>query len=423
MTFKEWTEWLNSLPWAFRWFPLLVIFRPIVDNLYFLKEVSPILSPPYIVGVLTPLLCINAFFNFKFPKFNAADKAFLYWSFTVLFGVLMLLFYDPFSLLTIEFVLKLSMPVYIYFFLRLLITDLRDLHGILQSSLYAALFVAILLVYEVFINPIRIEESRGMQRIQANFGDVVSYGMYITFSLIVASYLFLARQHIHSKKSRIILLIVVLILSVLGLANIHHTASYTVFILLVALFVLFNFKSQNRSVAISIIFIAGIVATFWGSQIISEQISPLVQTDIQVYSGQQDTDRLLHGRVGRWRMMLQMFSSETIPVQFFGYPLKLEYVFQFIGIGSHNDFVRMLFCTGIVGLFLYVFMLINFWLRRVLLGTAQRYLLITSFVALLFYSISVTPTLYAPFMYFTLSVFAYVALSGNKLIQWKNREY
>ncbi len=423
MTFTEWTAWLKDLPWAFKWFPVLVILRPVIDNLYFLKEVSPVLSPPYIVGVLTPILCINAFVRYKFPKFNTADKAFLYWSVAVIFGVLLLLFYDPFSLLTIEFVLKLSMPVYIYFFLRLFITDLRDLHGVLQSFLFSTIFVAVLLVYEVFVNPIGIEESRGMVRIQASFGDVVSYGMYITFSLIVASYYFFARQHLITKNRRLILVIAVTLLALLGLANIHHTASYTVFVLLLLLFILFNFRLQNRSVAIAIIFVAGVVISFWGSQIINEQISPLVQTDIEVYSGVQDSDRLLHGRVGRWRMMLGKFSSESVAIQFFGYPLKLDYVYQFIGIGSHNDFVRILFSTGIVGLFLYLFLLVNFWMRRVFLGPAQRYLLTASFTALLFYSISVTPTLYAPFMYFVLTVFAYVALTRNKLTQWKNRAY
>lgn len=423
MTFTEWTAWLRDLPWAFKWFPLLVIIRPVIDNLYFLKEVSPALSPPYIVGVLTPILCINAFVRYKFPKFNAADKAFLYWSVAVIFGVILLLFYDPFSLLTLEFVLKLSIPVYLYFFLRLFITDLRDLHGVLQSFLFSAIFVAVLLIYEVFVNPIRIEESRGLARIQGSFGDVVSYGMYITFSLIVASYYFFSRQHLVNKNRRLILVIVVTLLALLGLVNIHHTASYTVFALLLLLFILFNFRSQNKSVAIAIIFITGVVIIFWGSQIISEQISPLVQTDLQVYSGQQDSDRLLHGRVGRWRMMLGKFSSESVAVQFFGYPLKFEYVFQFIGIGSHNDFVRILFSNGIIGLFLYIFLLLKFWMRRQFLGPAQRYLLTASFIALLFYSISVTPTLYAPFMYFILSVFAYVALTGNKLTQWKDRAY
>ena len=423
MTFNDWIIWLRSLPWAFKWFPLLVILRPVIDNLYFLKDVSPWLSPPYIVGVLTPAACIYALVSYKMPKFKPVDKAFLYWSILVLFSSLMLIFYDPFSLLSIEFVLKLSMPVYIYFFLRVFITDLRDLHGILQSFLYAGIFVALLLVYEVFVNPIRIEESRGMARIQGNFGDVVSYGMFITFALITASYFFFARQHILSKSRRLTLLIPVVLIALLGLFNIHHTASYTVFILLVFLFVVFNLRVQNRGVVLGIIAVAGIVFLFWGSQIITEQISPLVQTDLQVYSGEQDSDRLLHGRVGRWRMMLEMFSAESMPVQFFGYPLKLDYVFQYIGTGSHNDFVRMLFGTGIVGVILYVVMLIRFWMRRVFLGTAQRYLLVACFIALLFYSISVTPTMYAPFMYFVLSVFAYAALSGNDLRKWIDHEY
>ena len=400
-----------------------MVFRPVIDNLYFLKQVSPILSPPYIVGVLTPLACILAFANYRFPKFNLADKAFLYWSFTVLFSTLMLLFYDPFSLLSIEFVLKLTMPVYIYFFLRLFITDLRDLHGVLQSFLYAGIFVGILLIYEVFINPIRIEESRGMERIQGNFGDVVSYGMFITFAVIVASYFYFARQHVVAQRGRLMVLVPVVVVALLGLVNIHHTASYTVFILLLALFLLFNFRSKNTSLAMSIIFVSGLFIAFWGPQFIDEQISPLVETDLQVYSGVQDSDRLLHGRVGRWRMMLNMFSAESVPVQFFGYPLKFDYVYQFIGIGSHNDFIRMLFCTGIVGLFLYVFMLVRFWMRRIFLGIAQRYLLVSTFVALLFYSISVTPTFYAPFMYFVLAVFAYASLPGDKLTKWKNREY
>ncbi len=381
------------------------------------------MSPPYIVGVLTPLACILAFVKYRFPKFNPADKAFLYWSFAVLFSTLMLLFYDPFSLLSIEFVLKLSMPVYIYFFLRLCITDIRDLHGILQSFLYSGVFVALLLFYEIFVTPIRIEESRGMERIQGNFGDVMSYGMFITFALIVASYFYFARQHIVSQRKRLMLLIPVVMVALLGLANIHHTASYTVFILLLALFLLFNFRSKNTSLAMSIIFIGGLFIAFWGPQFIDEQITPLVETDLQVYSGVQDTDRLLHGRVGRWRMMLTKFSAESVPVQFFGYPLKFDYVYQFIGIGSHNDFVRMLFCTGIVGLFLYVFMLVRFWMHRIFLGIAQRYLLVSTFVALLFYSISVTPTFYAPFMYFVLAVFAYASLPGDKLTKWINREY
>lgn len=423
MTFREWTEWLGDLPWLLRWFPLLVVLRPAVDSLYFLKEVSPLASPPYIVGVITPLLAIAALVRYTYPAFGKIDKAFLHWSLIVLLNCLFLLLYDPLSILSLEFLLKLALPVYLFFFLRLLIRDLRDLHGILQSFLYAGVLVAALLLFEVLVNPIGIEESRGLQRIQGSFGDVVSYGMYIIFALSAATYFYFSRNHIVHHRRRLSLILVVGFFGVLGLVNIHHTATYTVFSLVVLLFLLFNFRKGHVGTGFALLVIGGLAFSYFGSGLVEEKITPLIETDLAVYSGEEDTDRLLHGRVGRWRMMLEKFSSEAVPVQFFGYPLKFDYVFQFIGIGSHNDFIRILFATGILGLILYLRFLFVVFRRNEALGPAQRFLLYATFAALLFYSISVTPTFYAPFMYFVMAVFAYVALPQKLRLQWKNREY
>lgn len=423
MTFKEWIEWLRDLPWLLRWFPLLVVLRPLVDSLYFLKEVSPLASPPYLVGVVTPILAIAAMVKFRFSPFGKVDKAFVHWSIIVLLNCFFLLLYDPLSILTIEFLLKLSLPVYLFFFLRLLVRDLRDLHGILQSFLYAGIFIVSILLFEVLVNPIRIEESRGLQRIQGSFGDVVSYGMYITFAITAATYFYFSRNHIVTQNKRLILVGVVAFFGILGLLNIHHTATYTVFLLITALFLLFNFRKGSPALGFAMIIVVGIGFSYFGSSIVDEKITPLIQTDLAVYSGELDTDRLLHGRVGRWRVMLEKFSSESVPVQFFGYPLKFESVFQFIGIGSHNDFVRMLFATGILGLILYVRLLLVVFRRNNPFGPAQRFLLYATFAALLFYSISVTPTFYAPFMYFTMAVFAFTALPENQRLRWKNQEF
>lgn len=423
MSFREWWSWFADLHWSLKWFPLLVALRPVVDNFYFLKDISPFLSPLYIVGVLTPVLSVTALFYFKMPAFSKTDKAFFYWSLALVLSCVLLLFYDPFSLLSIEFVLKLSLPVYLYFFLRVFITDLRDLHGILQSFLYAGIFVAIILLYEVLVNPIRIEESRGLDRIQGNFGDVVSYGMYIIFTFIVASYFFLSRQHILSLSKRLWLLIPVSILGLIGLFNIHHTATYSIFVLLIGTFLTFNLKSKNQPVAIAIVILAVLVTIYWGNQIISENIEPLLETDLAVYSGEQDTDKLLHGRVGRWRMMLQLFSAESVAVQFLGFPLTFDYVYHFVGIGSHNDFIRILFATGILGLVLYLNFITKIFSRASGLGVAQRYLVYAILFALILYSVSVTPTFYAPFMYFALTVFAFLALDEKEMIRWKDHEY
>jgi hypothetical protein len=423
MTFREWKEWLGELPWLLRWFPILIVLRPLVDSLYFLKEVSPLASPPYLVGVLTPLLSIAALVKFRYPHSGKVDKAFIYWSALVLLNCFFLLLYDPLSILSFEFLLKLSLPVYLFFFLRLLIRDLRDLHGILQSFLYAGIFIAGILLFEILVNPIGIQESRGLQRIQGSFGDVVSYGMYIIFALSVATYFYFSKNHKVSQSKRTALIAVVAFFGILGLVNIHHTATYTVFILISATFLLFNFRKGNPALAFALIVLLGIGMSYFGSTLVEEKITPLIETDLAVYSGEEDADRLLHGRVGRWRLMLEKFSSESVPVQFFGYPLKFDYVFQFIGIGSHNDFVRILFATGILGLILYLRLLFVVFRQNNLLGFAQRFLLYATFIALMFYSISVTPTIYAPFMYFTMAVFAYSSLPNNLHSKWKSQEY
>ena len=123
-TLETWKEWLGELPWLLKWFPLLIVLRPIVDSLYFLKEVSPLLSPPYLVGVLTPILAIAALAKFHYPNFGRVDKAFAFWSVLVLLNCFFILLYDPLSILSLEFLLKLSLPVYLFFFISFSIVGL-----------------------------------------------------------------------------------------------------------------------------------------------------------------------------------------------------------------------------------------------------------------------------------------------------------
>ncbi|HRZ78170.1 MAG TPA: hypothetical protein P5248_12420, partial [Bacteroidales bacterium] len=65
MKHREWKHWVRSKPWALRWFIYLVLLRPVIDNLYYLKHVSPFLSPLYIVGVLSPLLALSALLRYR----------------------------------------------------------------------------------------------------------------------------------------------------------------------------------------------------------------------------------------------------------------------------------------------------------------------------------------------------------------------
>src|SRR5690606_3524112 len=139
------------------------------------------------------------------------------------------------------------------------------------------------------------------------------------------------------------------------------------------------------------------------------------ETDMEVYAGEQDTERLLHGRVGRWMFMLNLMSEQSILVQAFGYPLTFSYVYQFIGIGAHNDFIRLLFFTGAVGLFIYLILLFQVYKSSGKLPDSQRFMLMGLLITALLYSISTTPTMYAPFVYVLMTGFAFAAIPARRI--------
>ncbi len=413
MTFKEWKQWLRELPWILRWFVLVMLLRPLIDSFYFLKEVSPLLSPLYIVGVLTPVLVVVSIIRLPKPKRSKLDKYFNIWSFFVVLSALAILMYDPTNLDSIEYFLKLTLPVYIYYFLRRLIKTRNDLHGLLQTFLYSALFVASIFLYEVLINPIRVVESRGLERIQGSFGDVVSYGIYISFSFLIITYFYFANKQKIKLSKRTRALLIVGGLCVLGLFNIHHVASYIIFGSLTIIFMLYNLKG-NQDSAILLILVIGIFIYLFGMDTIEEKLVPLVEKDVAVYQGAEDTSKLLHGRVGRWQKMWSIYWNQQPVGQFIGYPFNFEYAFHYVGVGSHNDYIRMLFFTGLFGLLAYLSLLYQVFVRARMIAISQRYLTFGALIILLLYSISITPTFYPPFMYVIMAIFAYVALPRTK---------
>lgn len=410
MSWKEWKKWVGEQPWILRWFVLLVLLRPVIDNFYFLKEISPLLSPLYIVGVLTPALCLLAIARYRVSPLGRLDRFFGYWSVMMLTGCFLLFLFEPFSLQAIEFVLKLSLPIYVFYFLRRLVRSQRDLDGLLQTVLYAAVIVAVILVYELISGPIRIEESRGKARIQGNFGDVVSYGIYIALATLSAGY-FYFRDKLAGRAMRksLTTLGAVGFVSILALINMHHVASYTIFATIVGLFFIYNFK-LNPAAGIGGLLLIVVVGLYFGQGVFEERIAPLIETDIEVYAGEQDTERLLHGRVGRWQFMLEHLAEQSIAVQFFGYPLNFEYAYHFVGIGAHNDFIRMLFFTGAFGLFLYFALLFQVYKRALRLAENHRFLLLGLLAVTILFSVTTTPTMYAPFMYILMAGFAFAAI-------------
>ena len=410
MTFSEWKKWLIGYPWDLRWFIIMVLIRPIIDNLYFLKNISPILSPPYIVGVLTPIFCLYGIYKYNTKNYMARDTMLKMWFVLVGINTFCFMVYDPLNFVNWQFVLKLLMPVYLYFFIKILIRTKRDLEGILQTFLYSGIYVVVIFLYEILVSPIRVEASRGLERIQGNFADVMNYGIYIGLGFISAGYFFTK-----SKKDTkdLVIIIGVTVLCMLTLMNIHHAASYGTFMVLAIIFFYYNFKTVK--VGAVILFIGASIAglTLMSDQFFSETIEPVIKNDIEVYEGDRSEDQLLHGRVGRWKSMIDDFFRTPILSQMFGMPTSFANTSNFISTAVHSDFFRISFFTGFVGIMFYLLYFFRVVLEAFRMHYTLRYLVLSCVAFLLLYSFTTTPTFYVPILYITLSVFCYVNKSSS----------
>ena len=414
MTYKEWKYWLKSLPWHLRWFVILVLIRPIIDNFYYLKNVSPFLSPLYIVGIATPLLCVFAIFTYRHKDRNTLDTLFGCWSFCVFFSLLFMFLNDPGSKTFLEYFLKLSMPVYLFFFLRLLIRSRKDLDGVLQTFLYSSLFVVAVFLFELFVNPIKVQKTRDLERIQGYYGDVMNYAIYLSQGFLIVCYFYFSKRNIQTSFVRNRTFIFTILICVACLFKISHTATYGVFLGILLLFILFNVKT-NKTAGFFLIIVISAVAYLFGGEAIEKNVAPLLKTDIAVYEGKKANERLLHGRVGRWKSMLEQFSNFPVPAQFFGMPLILQDSYAEVSSGAHNDFVRILFFTGLIGLIFYILIFVIYFSRLKYLHSDQHFLALGAMTILILYSISTCPTLYAPMLYILFSVICYLALPASIL--------
>lgn len=412
---------MSKLPLSLKWFVVLILLRPIIDLFYFLKEISPLLSPLYVVGILTPVFIGFSFLSSKFPKKIKSiicDLNFGIWSLIVVFNLALLL------LISIGFdvigdVVRYSTPLMLYFFFRHFIQNKVDLIGVLQTFLYSAYIPAGLLIYELLfggISPEYLSEGRGGgARFQGGYADIMNYAIYFTGAILIQCYFFLRSAQLKAvtTKKRITL-IVVLLIGFVGLISIKQTSSWAVAILILGLFILFNLKSIKGFLIIllfSPIFIVVGVQTF------NDKIEPLIEKEYKVISGESRFESALNGRMSRWVKYFSIWSEMSVVSNLIGTPVSNdENVPTMISGGMHSDYVRIIFLSGILGLLLYLSFLLIIFKKGFGLAIPEKFLIFSAVGSTILYSVSATPLLYVPFLYYIFPIFAYSALPKSILL-------
>ncbi len=393
----------------FKWFLVLILIRPIIDNFYFVKDISPLLSPLNWVGVLTPVLCIPAISTHSYHK-NFIHQLFNFWSILIIINTALIIF-QPLNFITIiQLILKLSLPVYLFAFLRTFIRNKTDLTGILTTFLYSCGLAFVVLMFELIVRPIRIEYSRGIERLQGGYADVMNYAIYLSFGFLILAYFYLSHKLTKTGlKIKLPFLIFSGVFCMFGYVSISHAVSYTVFAFLLILFIAYTAR-KYIFISIFLIAIGWTALSFYGNKFYQERVSPLVEKEIEVVQGERDKSQLFHGRMYRWEYAWKNFKDSNLIAWLFGYPTTFKDPVFNISIGIHNDFLRIFYLTGLAGLSSFMLFIFKLWGKRKFLILEDRLLLSGALIILILYSITTTPTFYPNFLYILLPIFTYLAL-------------
>lgn len=311
-----------------------ILIKPLIDTSWDVKFAG--LSIIEMFSIL--FLLISFQFALNRNLFRLIPKnLLLFWTLAHL-GVLMSIFYDPLE--GIKSLMKfLYMPLGFMIIPYFLISKSLLKKKLLKYLIYGSLFSSLISVLQfVGIIPYEFEHtSKGLQRANGFYHDMVTSRIYVLQGLLTLAYI------LHSKEYKLKNIYLYLSLGIFMLASYAMFSKAMIGILAfgaVLLFLTKKLKLQYILIALPIL----IYFVFFNSTIVdtSEQ---LFIKEIEYNEGNVDENQLFSGRGSLWADFLTRFDNSQPLEQLFG-----------LGINSgrtHNEFLRSLILSGFIGFISY----------------------------------------------------------------------
>ena len=308
------------------------------------------------------------------------------------------------------FALRNILPLLLYFYLRRVVKTRLDLDGILQTFLIASIIPMTIMLYEFFFAPIKevyTNESRGgFARLSGFYADIFSYMAYVIGDFVIISY-FLLRGKISFTTLRFVLFFGLIII---GLLSVNHQASWIVFVVILVLFMWFSLGSKVSSKVWGIILIGIAVG---GGFLLESYIKPLFNKELSVYRGVADQDKAFNGRIVRWKVYFDRWEDLPFGSHLLGVGASgSEYSKIMMSGGMHSDYVRFLFTTGYLGIFMYLLFYVSILARTKDMEKPEKFLVLSGIAIMLLYAVSANPFgSSGSLVYLTMAIFAFATIN------------
>jgi O-antigen ligase len=394
---------LHKEEYQYRWFLLLVLFRPAMDSLYGLKHVSILASPLYWIGVLTPILIVVSVLSSG--RRIVGEAWFNIFALMTIANGIAVLLQSGLSFEAFEVVFKVTSIVFLFYYLKTFLYSRKRFDKFMRAVGYSSLFVYAMVLYEVLFGSIGpVKTTGGVERIQGLFADNVSYGLYLNMAMITWLYLYYGALRLNIKW-----IVFVIVVTVVGILSISHVASLAVLASIGVLYIM-TIHEGKKVYALVVVGVIGITVYSLAADLYTEQYDPKISRELEVLYGERSGEQAFHGRMTRWNYFLSRWSEFGATTKALGVPFESDYIVSYarwLLIAPHNDFIRIMFASGIIGLLAYVIWLLK--LTKTAFRTAKRskFVLLSTLVMVALYSITTLPSLYPNIVYFLAAVSGY----------------
>ncbi|MCD2257644.1 O-antigen ligase family protein [Psychroserpens luteolus] len=403
---KVYKKWFTTRSINLKWMLLAILVFPFFAATWEMKKAAGF-SPLQVLGLL---VFAFAFMSVIRKKTSAPKLIFTFYIFIFLL-IINLLFVLGMEQSVSQFgdTIRTILPFLLFFYFRKFINNLVDLEGFLITFLIASVFPIATLYYEILFDPIRevynTESRGGGLRLSGFYADLFGYMSHLICGFICYCYFYIKR--INKKKKHFVFtnigFLIVLLICLIGIYNLRHQASWAVSLVLIFMFVYFIRKKVS---AFQLIIFLGIMIGV-GFYFYTEIFSTLFAKDIQVYEGDAKDTAALNGRVWIWKRYYAYWENFNVLSQWLGSGFaQHEKSKIMMGGGMHNDYVRLFFSTGILGILCYISFLLYLIKNAVKIKISElKYLMLGAIVVIIMYSISSLPLLASgAMMYFLMAV-------------------
>ncbi|MBN2469060.1 MAG: O-antigen ligase family protein [Deltaproteobacteria bacterium] len=325
-----------------------VLIRPVIDCFYEARYAIFDIKPTELLGVLLPLIVFVKLFVSKEHGFVRAPLAYVWFAYMYLqlFGTAVIITVGGDALLGMGYFFRAFNGFIGYFLFQEFFRTQKEFRILLIIHLVAGIVPLGMSVYQNLLGGVIRSEATigGLIRNIGFYHDAYTIRLYC-FQTLAALLLYWSY---FLKGTEIISRAVLITMGSIILLTIYKIFSKAGYLSLISWFTIWVLARRKILVLVGVLIMVLGVAMLGDSRFY-ETIETVYSKEFHVMEGKGKTDQLFMGRVGVWKHALAEFRINSLPLKLVGDGSPHT--------GAHNDFLRALLGTGILGLVMYLVLL------------------------------------------------------------------